>query len=348
MKFAVYAMPSYDKSFGLTQGEFLRKTVDQYVSAEALGYDSIWVNEHHYHSYGGLLPSLPTILGALSQCTSKVRLGTSVVVLPLHHPLDIAEQMAMVDLLSNGRLDLGIGRGFVEHDYQVLGVDYSDAQERLKEGINIVRRAWSGETFSYEGKYWNVDNVQVWPLPEQQPHPPIWRAVAGNHASIDYAAAEGFSVVTTGHSRPPEKSATLAQHYRDAWQAAGHKAPANLAVHYHCVIAEDRAEAFRIADAGLHQHNRLNHETRMLSKAVATPQPEHPPVAQLVEDARTLCGTPEDVVALLQRISDATGLTEAHMLFQFGSVTFDQAQRSLELFAREVMPKFAAAQATAS
>src|SRR3954452_5981019 len=163
MKFAVYAMPTYDASFGLTQGEFLRNTVDQFVSAEALSYDSVWVNEHHFHAYGGLLPSLPTILGALSQRTTRGRLGTSVGVLPLHHPLDVAEQMAMVDLLSNGRLELGIGRGFVEHDYQVLGVDYSDAQDRLKESIDIVRRAWTGDNFSYEGKYWNVDNVQVWP-----------------------------------------------------------------------------------------------------------------------------------------------------------------------------------------
>jgi alkanesulfonate monooxygenase SsuD/methylene tetrahydromethanopterin reductase-like flavin-dependent oxidoreductase (luciferase family) len=135
MKFAAYAMPSFDGSFGLTQGEFLSKTVDQFVSAEALGYESVWVNEHHFHSYGGLFPSLPTILGALSQRTTKVRLGTSVVVLPLHHPLKVAEEMAMVDLLSNGRIELGIGRGFVEHDYQVMGVDYSEAQDRPKESI---------------------------------------------------------------------------------------------------------------------------------------------------------------------------------------------------------------------
>jgi natural product biosynthesis luciferase-like monooxygenase protein len=341
MKFAVYAMPSYDTSFGLTQGEFLRKTVDQFVSAEALGYDSVWVNEHHFHSYGGLFPSLPAILSALSQRTTRVRLGTSVVVLPLHHPLDVAEEMAMVDLLSNGRLDLGIGRGFVEHDYQVFGVDYTDAQDRLKESIDIVRQAWTGDTFSFKGRYWNVDNVQVWPRPEQQPHPPIWLAVAGNPASLDFAAAEGFSVVTTGHSRTPEKLAPLAQHYREAWQAAGHTAPPDLAVHYHCVIAEDRAEARRIAEHGLHVHNRLNHETRSLSKDVPGPEPEHPPVEALVEDARMLCGTPEDVINILRRAADATGLTEAHCLFQFGSVTFDQAQRSLELFAREVMPKFA-------
>jgi len=281
------------------------------------------------------------VLGALSQRTARVRLGTSILVLPLHHPLRVAEEMAMVDLLSNGRLELGIGRGFVEHDYQVFGVDYTDAQDKLKESIDIVRRAWACEAFSYKGKYWDVDNVQVWPRPEQQPHPPLWLAVASNPESMEYAAAEGFSVVTTGHARPPERLATLAQHYRDAWQAAGHPTPANLAVHYHCVIAEDRAEAMRLAEHGLHVHNRLNHETRSLSKASPGPEPKHPSVAQLVEDAKTLVGTPDDVIALLHRIEEATGATEIHCLFQFGSITFDQAQRSLELFARGVMPKFA-------
>jgi natural product biosynthesis luciferase-like monooxygenase protein len=341
MKFAVYAMPTFMPSFGLTQGEFLRKMVDQFASAETLGYDSVWVNEHHFHSYGGLLPSLPTVLGALSQRTTRVRLGTSVVVLPLHNPLEVAEQMAMVDLLSNGRLELGVGRGFVEHDYQVLGVDYSDAQDRLKEGLDVVRRAWTGEGFSHKGRYYNVDDVQVWPRPEQQPYPPIWLAVAGNPASLDYAAAEGFSVVTTGHSRPPERTAPLAQHYRDAWQAAGHTQPASLAVHYHCVVAEDRAEALLLAEAGLHEHNRQNHETRSLSQVNPGPEPAHPTIDQLVEDAKTLVGTPDDVIALLQRISAATGATEIHCMFQFGSITFEQAQRSQELFAREVMPKFA-------
>src|SRR4051794_28895520 len=122
MKFAAYAMPSYAPEFGLTQGEFMRATVDHLVSADALGFDSVWVNEHHFHQYGGLMPAVTTMLAALSQRTTHVRLGTSVVVLPLHHPIEIAEQLAMVDLMSNGRVDFGVGRGFVSHDYEVMGV----------------------------------------------------------------------------------------------------------------------------------------------------------------------------------------------------------------------------------
>ena len=340
MKFAIYAMPTYDPSLGLTQGEFLRKTVDQFVAAEALGFDSVWVNEHHFHSYGGLLPSLPVALAALSQRTTRVRLGTSVVVLPLHQPLALAEEMAMVDLLSNGRLELGIGRGFVEHDYQVMGVDYTGAQDRLKESIDVVRKGWSGETFTHHGRHYNFDDVQVWPRPEQQPHPPVWLAVAGNPASLEYAASEGFGVITTGHSRPPEKTAPLARHYRDAWRVAGHDRPADLAVHYHCVVAESRAEALRLAEAGLHEHNRQNHATRSLGKANPGPEPEHPSVEELMEQGRIIAGTPEECAGILRRAGAEIGATEVHCMFQFGAIDFEQAQRSLELFAREVMPRF--------
>jgi alkanesulfonate monooxygenase SsuD/methylene tetrahydromethanopterin reductase-like flavin-dependent oxidoreductase (luciferase family) len=130
------------------------------------------------------------------------------------------------------------------------------------------------------------------------------------------------------------------QIYRDAWQSAGHDRPLDLAVHYHCVVAEDRAEALRIAEAGLHEHNRLNHATRSLAYANPGPEPAHPPVEHLVEQGRILAGTPDDCAALLQRVCSETGATEAHCLFQFGNISFDQAQRSMELLAREVMPKF--------
>src|SRR5438105_9892515 len=166
MKFAAYAMPSYRDEFGLTQSEFMRATLDLLAKAETLGFDSVWVNEHHFHEYGGLMPSLPTMLAALAQRTSKLRLGSSVVVLPLHNPLQVAEQLAMVDLMSGGRVDFGVGRGFVAHDYEVLGVPHEDAQDHLTESLEIVLKAWSGQRFSHEGNDYSFTEVRVWPRPE--------------------------------------------------------------------------------------------------------------------------------------------------------------------------------------
>jgi natural product biosynthesis luciferase-like monooxygenase protein len=341
MKFAAYAMPSYDESFGLSQGEFLRATLDQLVSAETLGYDSVWVNEHHFHRYGGMMPSTTTMLAALAQRTTKVRLGTSVVVLPLHHPLDIAEQLAMIDLLSGGRVEFGVGRGFVAHDYEVMGVPYADAQDRLKESLAVIKQAWSGAAFTHHGTYYDFDDVQVWPRPEQAPHPPIWLAASNTPASFEYAAEQGFNVMTIGYTKPIEATAALTRIYRDAWAAAGHGRPYALATHYHVVIAEERAEARRIAEGALAEHVRLNHQSRSLAKMAAGPEPTPLPIEQLVDEGRLIAGDPDDCVRLLRQVGAEVGTTETHCLFQFGNITFEMAQRSLELFAKEVMPRLA-------
>lgn len=342
MMFAAYAMPSYDESFGLSQGEFLRATVDQLVSAEALGYDSVWVNEHHFHRYGGMMPSLPTMLAAVAQRTTKVRLGTSVVVLPLHHPLEVAESLAMVDLLSGGRVEFGVGRGFVAHDYEVLGVTYADAQDRLKESLEVIKQAWSGEPFTHHGAYYNFDDVEVWPRPEQRPHPPIWLAASNTPASFEYAAEQGFNVMTIGYTKPIEATAALTRIYRDAWAAAGHNRPYALATHYHVVIAEDRAEARRTAEAALAEHVRLNQLSRSLGQVTQGGPTQAPlPIEQLIDEGRLIAGDPDDCVRLLRNVGAQVGTTETHCLFQFGNIDFEMAQRSLELFAREVMPRLA-------
>ena len=339
MKFAAYAMPSFDESFGLTQGEFLRSTVDHLASAEALGYDSVWVNEHHFHRYGGMMPSLPTMLAALAQRTSRVRLGTSVVVLPLHHPLEVAEQMAMVDLLSGGRVELGVGRGFVAHDYEVMGVSYGDAQARLMESLDVVRKAWSGEPFTHHGTYYDFEDVQLWPRPEQRPFPPIWLACSNTPSSFAWAGAQGYNLLTIGYTKPASETAALTRIYRDAWAEAGHERPPTIATHYHVVVAEERDEARRIAEAALVEHVRLNHESRSLARLEVGAAPSPLPIEQLVDQGRLIAGDPDDCTRLLQLVGAEVGTTETHCLFQFGNIRFETAQRSLELFAEKVMPR---------
>jgi natural product biosynthesis luciferase-like monooxygenase protein len=302
----------------------------------------VWVNEHHFHQYGGLMPSLPTMLAALAQRTKKVRLGTSVVVLPLHHPLQVAEQMAMVDLMSNGRLELGVGRGFVAHDYDVLGVSYADAQAHLMESLDVILKAWTGEPFSHHGAHYDLDDVQVWPVPEQRPHPPIWVACSNTPASFEWVGRQGFNLMTIGYTKPISDTAALTKIYRDVWAESGHAGELTLATHYHVVVAENRAEARRIAEDALVEHVRLNRASRYLAKLDPGPEPAQIPIEQLVDDGRLIAGDPDDCVELLRRVGGEVGTTETHCLFQFGNIDFATSQRSLELFAREVMPRLAA------
>ncbi len=339
MKFAAYAMPSYSAEFGLTQGEFLHATLEHLVAAERLGFDSVWVNEHHFHQYGGMMPALPTMLAAVSQRTSRVRLGTSVVVLPLHHPIAVAEQLAMVDLLSGGRLDFGIGRGFVAHDYEVLGVDYADAQQRLMEALEVILRAWTTAPFSHHGTYYDFAELEVWPRPQQRPHPPIWVACSRTPRSFEWVGARGYNLLTIGYVLPVSTLADLTHIYLDAHAAAGHRSPPAIATHYHTVVAEDRREARRIAEDALREHVRLNRESRSLAKFEAAATAEPVSVERLVDEGRLIAGDPVDCAATLRRLSAETGATEAHCLFQFGNIPFSVANRSMSLFAQEVMPR---------
>ena len=342
MKFAAYAMPSYQEAFGLTQSEFLRATIDLLAQAETLGFDSVWVNEHHFHQYGGLMPSLPTMLAAVSQRTSRVRMGTSVVLLPLHNPLVVAEQLAMVDLMSGGRLEFGVGRGFVAHDYEVIGVPYDDAQQRLIEALDVVRKAWSGEPINHDGTYYHYTNVEVWPRPEQRPHPPIWLAASRSPSSFEWAATHGLKLLTIGYVQPIATLAGLTKIYRDNWASAQGSEP-TIGTHYHVVVAEDRAVARRTAESGLAEHVRLNRLSQALSSTA--PAREEPSIEQLVDEGRLIAGDPEDCARMLRRAADEIGCTETHCLFQFGDISFATAQHSMELFAAEVMPRLRAAEA---
>ena len=153
--------------------ELYRETLDQAAYAEELGFSSIWLSEHHF-SEEGYLPSLMAMLGALAQRTARARLGTAVLLAPLHHPLRLAEDLAVVDQLSGGRLDVGLAPGYKPDEFAVLGVPKGERGARTDETIEILQLAWRGEPFSYAGRHFRFDDVVVAPPPVQPPGPPIW------------------------------------------------------------------------------------------------------------------------------------------------------------------------------
>ena len=192
MKFGHFCLPTFFPDVDGNVGLLMRRWLDLLGESEALGFDSLWANEHHFDPYGGIIPSPPTILAALSQRTKHARLGTSIVVLPLHSPIEVAEQLAMVDLMSGGRVEFGIGRGFVEFDYDRLGVPREDSQARMREQLEIILKAWSGEPFTHKGRFYTYENLEVWPRPEQRPHPPIWLSCSRTPSSFEWAGADGL------------------------------------------------------------------------------------------------------------------------------------------------------------
>src|SRR5215472_6271996 len=162
--------------------------------AERLGFGHVFLVEHHFTGYGQLSASL-TLLSYLAACTTRIRLGTAVVVLPWHNPVLLAEQVATLDLLSNGRFDFGVGKGYRDAEFESFCIAKDEATERFDECMDILRKAWtSAGRFSYQGKHWNYRNIVVEPRPLQQPHPPFWMG-AGSPEGIRRAGQEGYNLL---------------------------------------------------------------------------------------------------------------------------------------------------------
>src|SRR5947209_5214100 len=168
-----------------------RHYIDYVLLAEELGYHSVFVVEHHFTGVGQLSASL-NFLSYLAGRTSRLRLGTAVVVLPWHNPVLLAEQVATLDLLSNGRFDFGVGKGYRDSEFDGFAIPKAEATERFEECMQILRKAWSGGAgrFSHRGKHWTFSDIVVEPRPVQQPHPPFWLG-AGSPDGIRRAGREG-------------------------------------------------------------------------------------------------------------------------------------------------------------
>jgi natural product biosynthesis luciferase-like monooxygenase protein len=348
MKFGHFCLPTFFPDVDGNAGLLMRRWLDLLAESEALGFDSLWANEHHFDPYGGIIPSPPTMLAALSQRARHARLGTSIIVLPLHSPIEIAEQLAMVDLMSEGRVEFGIGRGFVEFDYDRLHVPREDSNERMREQLEVILKAWTGEPFSHKGRFYQYDNLQVWPKPEQNPHPPIWVSCSRTPSSFAWAGERGFNVLTVAYHSVQNLIANT-KIYRDAWDKAGHpKGKSNLATHYHCVLAEDKREAREIAGKAWRRYTEATtHTIERVGPAPTGPAAEARrkgmeelwDTDRMVAELRQIACTPDECITLLERAQDTLGFTQCDCTFFFGGITYEQAQRSLRLFAKEVMPK---------
>src|SRR5271165_937094 len=168
--------------------------VNYVIEAEKLGFSSVFLVEHHFTGFGQVSASM-SLLAYLAACTERIRLGTAVVVLPWHNPILVAEQAATLDLLSNGRLDFGVGKGYRSYEFSGFCIPPEEATERFDEAMEVIRKAWTTQgRFSYHGKRWRFDNVVVEPSPVQQPHPPFWLG-AGSDESIRRAAREGYNLL---------------------------------------------------------------------------------------------------------------------------------------------------------
>ena len=311
--------------------------IDYICEAEALGFHSVFLVEHHFTGFGQISATL-NFLTYLAAKTTRLRLGTAVLVLPWHNPALLAEQAATLDLLSNGRFDFGIGKGYRWGEFHGFCVPMEEAEARYQETVAFLKKAWTSPgRFSHHGKYWHYDDVVIEPAPVQKPHPPLWVG-AQSPNSIRFAAENGFNLLL-GQAGSPEVVAEGIGVYRRAVEAQGRVFdPMNVGLTRALHIAMNAAE--REAAHELRATFMRNVQQLSLSPTGESPSLGRPrrflsrEEMHKATETDALIGPPEEIVSRLKRL-EAGGVRYVMVIDVGGSLDH------LRTFAREVMPEFA-------
>jgi alkanesulfonate monooxygenase SsuD/methylene tetrahydromethanopterin reductase-like flavin-dependent oxidoreductase (luciferase family) len=323
--------------------EIFTRGLEVAQAAETLGFRNIWLAEHHFSTYGYL--SRPVQLATyIAAKTTRLRVGTAVIVVPLHHPLVIAEEIATLDLLAGGRVDIGLGRGYQHYEFERFGLELESSRARWEEAVDIILKSLSGQPFSYDGKFFKIPETTIFPQPLQQPRPPIW-ITAQSPDSVEAAVRRGFNVLTGGFGIPIERTAEFRRLFDRA--VAEVKPPRPLAVGVQrAVYVTDSVADARAAAEEARWNMRVtlslrNHYERVeQGRAIAVPAPKEPDTDDLL-DRFLVIGTPDTCIRQITRIQELVGITHFNCSFWFGDLEHPRVLRSMELFAREVMPAFA-------
>jgi len=320
--------------------EVYARGIEQAQAAEALGYRNVWLGEHHFSTYGYL--SRPTQFATyLAAKTTKLRVGTAVIVVPLHHPLLIAEEIAMLDILSGGRLDVGLGRGYQRYEFERFGLQLDAGGHRWDEAIDILLKSFEGRPFSYEGKLFKIPETSVYPQPVQKPHPPIWITAQSEYA-IDAAVRRGFDVLTGGFGVPVERLAEFGNIFARVVAEIEPPRPPRVGVQRAVYVTKDAADAREAAEQARWNMRvtlslRNNYERVENGNAVPIPGNSEPTIDELLERYLVI-GTPDTVIRQIKRVKELVGISHFNCSFWFGDIDQKRVLRSMELFANEVMP----------
>ena len=235
---------------GRSDADSFAEAFAQIDAAEALGLDVMWLAELHFDPKRSLLSAPLSIASAIAARTRRIKIGIAVQVLPLCHPLRLAEETSTVDQISGGRLLFGVGRSGNPRSYMAYGVPYSESRERFLETLEIVKRAWTQERFSFEGKYWRFDNASAVPQPYQQPHPPI-RVAAASEETFPALGEAGYPIFVAVRSGSLEGLAPDLRAYRTAYREAGHPGEGEVYLRLTLHIADTDRKALDEAEESI-------------------------------------------------------------------------------------------------
>jgi alkanesulfonate monooxygenase SsuD/methylene tetrahydromethanopterin reductase-like flavin-dependent oxidoreductase (luciferase family) len=302
-------------AMGASRGQEFRNYIEYNVEAEALGYHSTFLVEHHFTGWSQVSATLQ-LLNWVASRTATLRVGTAVMVLPWHNPVLLAEQAATLDVLSGGRLDLGIGKGYRYNEFRGFGIPIEEADARFEESLAILAKAWTSlERFSYRGRFWNFDDIVVEPAPFQKPHPPLWMGAASPPSIL----------------RVADRACNLLLDQYASSEVLGQR------------IALFRSEVEYVAKNRLDKEEALQrHRTAQQRTLAVSRDPNRSGGSHILSydhagsdtDNSMLYGTPDEIVEKLTSLQ-RVGIN--YVILNIGGMSRD----SLRSFARQIMPAFA-------
>lgn len=306
------------------------------------GYDAVWLAEHHFSTYS-VCPSVHIMGTHIAAKTERLRIGTAVSLASFYHPLRLAEEVALLDQVSGGRVNWGAGRGFDQTEHKMFGVPPTESYPRFREAVDIVTQAWTNERLTYHGQFWQFDDVEVLPKPRQDPMP-VWLAASSPEA-IGWSAAQGYSILMDPHATVDELRGKRA-HYQQALEDAGYSIEGrDIPMARTVAVAATDAEAEEIGRRGAEfmfgSYLRRNDDvrgtraglekTQQTDALTAAIEAKQDPVARYVKDI-TLCGSPERLIDRLKELEETLPLDYLMIA--------PLSHSSFELFTDKVLPHF--------
>lgn len=345
MDFALFYLPTYRAGFSRSLNHFYEEITDSVRLADRLGWARVLTTEHHFHYYGGAVPNPAVILAAWARETKTIRLSAGVSLVPLRHPLQVAEDYALVDHLSNGRFDMGLSRGFVPHEYEAFHVTLAETADRVTEAVEILQKFWSGEPFAYEGKFHSFPKVEPWPVPFQK-EIPIWIAASNDPKSFERAGAAGLRLMMNQY--PMNFDSMVMKHgvFKDAYEKAGHDPrKRRSSISFMCYIADTEEEAIRRAGPAMQEHASAFRKVQTHNEwdrdypgpaETLLAMADGGPVINTFRNRTLICSAEQAVERL--KMYKALGFTEVSVATRFGAISATECLETIERLDRDVRP----------
>ncbi|MBW1884217.1 MAG: LLM class flavin-dependent oxidoreductase [Deltaproteobacteria bacterium] len=314
----------------------IRAMVELGVRTEKLGLDAFWVGEHHFNDY--IVSSPQLVLAAVAERTSRIRLGTGVTLLPNHDPVRVAEDFATLDILSEGRVDLGVGRGIFSDIFEAFGQDYADSRAQYRENLALLMRLWREDEVSWSGRFRTpLTNIRPEPRPVQVPHPPIWIGGGISPESVDLAADLGLPLILPSVFAPTDFFVPVVDRYRERFVAAGHDAAAMCVGGVnHCFVGTS-SETARELWLPRYRHYWEWVARLLTDQGTIGGQPSFD--IEELERGPAVFGSAEEVAERIGNVTQKLGL-DLHLAYMdLGGLPDSLLAESLDAYALEVVPK---------